>query len=102
MISGLRSSSWLRWLVGLLAALAVMSAGASGVSADDGYQIRAQVKEQFRGESGKTDNQPVAGVLIVVTDSTGAEVGRAKTDEDRKSTRLNSSHEWISRMPSSA
>ena len=23
-------------------------------------------------------------------------------DEDRKSTRLNSSHEWISRMPSSA
>ena len=81
MISGFRSSSWLRWLVGLLAALAVLSAGASGVSADDGYQIRAQVKEQFRGESGKTDNQPVAGVLIVVTDSTGAEVGRAKTDD---------------------
>ena len=26
----------------------------------------------------------------------------AKTDKDRKSTRLNSSHEWISRMPSSA
>ena len=25
-----------------------------------------------------------------------------KVDEDRKSTRLNSSHEWISRMPSSA
>ena len=25
-----------------------------------------------------------------------------KPDADRKSTRLNSSHEWISRMPSSA
>ena len=25
-----------------------------------------------------------------------------ETDQDRKSTRLNSSHEWISRMPSSA
>ena len=26
----------------------------------------------------------------------------ARNEEDRKSTRLNSSHEWISRMPSSA
>ena len=28
--------------------------------------------------------------------------GRTDTGVDRKSTRLNSSHEWISRMPSSA
>ena len=28
--------------------------------------------------------------------------GTVTTQEDRKSTRLNSSHEWISRMPSSA
>ena len=28
--------------------------------------------------------------------------GRGKMELDRKSTRLNSSHEWISRMPSSA
>ena len=28
--------------------------------------------------------------------------GTEPTEEDRKSTRLNSSHEWISRMPSSA
>ena len=28
--------------------------------------------------------------------------GMIRLDEDRKSTRLNSSHEWISRMPSSA
>ena len=32
-------------------------------------------------------------------DRTGAGSGKEK---DRKSTRLNSSHEWISRMPSSA
>mgnify|MGYP003339330028 CR=1 FL=1 len=29
-------------------------------------------------------------------------LGRLPVREDRKSTRLNSSHEWISRMPSSA
>ena len=34
----------------------------------------------------------------VITGETGA----GKTMVDRKSTRLNSSHEWISRMPSSA
>ena len=81
MISGLRRSSWLKWLIALMASMVVLSAGASGVSADDGYQIRVQVKEQFRGEAGKTDNQPVAGVLIVVTDSAGSEVGRAETDD---------------------
>ena len=30
------------------------------------------------------------------------EVAKTLRDKDRKSTRLNSSHEWISRMPSSA
>ena len=30
------------------------------------------------------------------------EIGRVADPLDRKSTRLNSSHEWISRMPSSA
>ena len=37
--------------------------------------------------------------------STGTSAGASHVDvriEDRKSTRLNSSHEWISRMPSSA
>ena len=45
-----------------------------------------------------------AGVLIVglVTHlGTSAKVGN-QTHEDRKSTRLNSSHEFVSRMPSSA
>ena len=32
----------------------------------------------------------------------GVKLLEASSDRDRKSTRLNSSHEWISRMPSSA
>ena len=40
--------------------------------------------------------------VLAKGDMSGGEWGRAATQEDRKSTRLNSSHEWISRMPSSA
>jgi neutral amino acid transport system permease protein len=72
----------LRWISGFVAFLALFSFGASGASADDGYQIRVQVKEQSRDESGKTDNQPVAGVIIVVTDASGVEVGRSETDAE--------------------
>ena len=39
-----------------------------------------------------------ASVLV----ESGAGVGAARSDEDRKSTRLNSSHLKLSRMPSSA
>ena len=35
-------------------------------------------------------------------EATPSIVGMVNTIKDRKSTRLNSSHEWISRMPSSA
>ena len=35
-------------------------------------------------------------------DSFFEQVEETENDKDRKSTRLNSSHEWISRMPSSA
>ena len=40
----------------------------------------------------------------VLTEALGLELRRPPSDSslDRKSTRLNSSHEWISRMPSSA
>ncbi len=70
-----------RWLAAVVAALTVLAFGASGASADDGYQIRIQVKEQFRDASGKTDNQPVSGVTIIVTDAAGSEIGRAETDD---------------------
>lgn len=49
-------------------------------SAED-VALRIQVKEQSRDASGKTDNQPLAGVEIVVTDANGNEVGRGLTDE---------------------
>ncbi|MFN5605827.1 MAG: ABC transporter permease subunit, partial [Actinomycetes bacterium] len=45
------------------------------------YALRIQVKEQSRDASGKTDNQPVAGVSISVTDANGVEVGAGETDE---------------------
>ena len=41
----------------------------------------------------------VGGATQVPTDK---KAWKVKSSEDRKSTRLNSSHEWISRMPSSA
>ena len=43
-----------------------------------------------------------AGLLRVAGRKAGAPEARALASKDRKSTRLNSSHEWISRMPSSA
>ncbi len=58
----------------------VFSSMSSGASADD-YALRIQVKEQSRDSSGKTDNQPVPGVTITVTDSTGVEVGSGETDD---------------------
>ena len=75
------SHRFVRWLGVVVAALSVLAFGASSASADDGYQIRIQVKEQFRDATGKTDNQPVAGVTITVTDAGGVEIGRAETDD---------------------
>ena len=43
---------------------------------------------------------PLARVLILSSSESAADA--ARLDRDRKSTRLNSRHEWISRMPSSA
>mgnify|MGYP003334122541 CR=1 FL=1 len=55
-------------------------------------------------EATAQQNQNVAKILPVINNLT-ALVTQAMNDtsmSDRKSTRLNSSHEWISRMPSSA
>lgn len=43
--------------------------------------IRAQVREQFRGEGGRTENQPIPGVTITLLDAQGAELAAVETDE---------------------
>ena len=60
--------------------LALASMSAPAHAAD--YALRVQVKEQARDESGKTDNRPIAGVAISVTDSSGVEVGAGVTDDE--------------------
>ncbi len=44
--------------------------------------IRAQIREQFRAESGRTDNIPVEGVTFTLLDADGNELGSAETDEN--------------------
>ena len=51
---------------------------------------------QWTNEQLTAINAENASVIV------SAAAGSGKTSVDRKSTRLNSSHEWISRMPSSA
>ncbi len=71
-----------RVLLVLLAALALAGLFDTVVSAQESeFAIRAQVREQQRTATGKADNQPVAGVTIVVLDADGNEVGSAVTDE---------------------
>jgi branched-chain amino acid transport system permease protein len=69
-----------RVILVLAVAATVVGLAPPSASAED-VAIRVQVKEQARDASGKTDNQPVVGVEIVVTDASGAEVGRGLTDE---------------------
>ena len=49
-----------------------------------------------RAEEDEVIPDPVPRVAVAY------DIGFFGDDSDRKSTRLNSSHEWISRMPSSA
>jgi branched-chain amino acid transport system permease protein len=66
----------------LLASVALAGLLDAGARAqEEGLVIRAQVREQQRDASGKTDNQPVPGVTITVLDAEGNEVGSAVTDE---------------------
>ena len=74
-----------RWSARLLLALGILLAGlglSTSVASAEDVAIRIQVKEQNRDESGKVDNQPVAGVEVVVLDADGTEVGRGVTGED--------------------
>jgi branched-chain amino acid transport system permease protein len=49
--------------------------------ADAAVIIRAQIREQFRDASGRTDNVPVEGVTITLLDAEGQELGSAVTDD---------------------
>ena len=65
------------------------------------YAIVATGGKQYRVQPG----QVLEVELLDVADGARIDLGNVLmigNGEDRKSTRLNSSHEWISRMPSSA
>lgn len=58
-----------------------MSFALSPAHAEDSeYALRIQVKDQGRTSDGKTDNKPVEGVEITVSDGSGTEVGTGVTD----------------------
>lgn len=81
MTSSVRLPPWLaRLIVVLFVGTAVFGLSASPAAADD-TNLRIQVREQSRDEAGKTNNQPVPGVEVVVTDADGNEVGRGVTDD---------------------
>ena len=81
--SSAKKSPFVRLLVLLSAIFAVLGFALSPARAEgDGYAIRVQVKEQQRDAAGKTDNQPIAGVTVFVTDADGVEIGRLVTDAD--------------------
>lgn len=59
------------------------SAHADVVDPEDAVvTIRAQVREQSRGEGGRTENLPVAGVTISLLDADGNELASLETDEN--------------------
>ena len=74
--------------IGRATALAFVKQGARVIATD----VNAAALESLHKECGCT---------VDVLDVTKADAVQAAA-ADRKSTRLNSSHEWISRMPSSA
>ena len=62
------------------------------------------MNNEFERKTGLTSAAAAAkrGDLVVFPTDTVYGLGTDAFSKDRKSTRLNSSHEWISRMPSSA
>ena len=72
----------------------------------DRAAIRRRFEERFTVERMASDYLALYGAIIrrgaVDAALSSAAATRAAADADRKSTRLNSSHEFVSRMPSSA
>ena len=66
-------------------------------------QVEKVETKVIQGKDGRQlEIKAVATVQEVVRSRAGRKAGETIRIADRKSTRLNSSHEWISRMPSSA
>ena len=81
--SSLRSSPLIRLFILAAAIFSVLGFALSPAQAEDSeYALRIQVKDQVRTSDGKTDNQPVPGVEVTVTDSTGLVVETGTTDAE--------------------
>jgi branched-chain amino acid transport system permease protein len=78
-----QSSPFVRLFILATAIFSVLGFALSPAQAEDSeYALRIQVKDQVRTSEGKTDNQPVPGVEITVTDSTGSVVETGVTDAE--------------------
>ena len=81
--SSLRSSPLIRLFILAAAIFSVLGFALSPAQAEDSeYALRIQVKDQVRTSDGKTDNQPVPGVEVTVTDSSGLVVETGTTDAE--------------------
>ena len=81
--SSMQSSPIVRLIILATAIFSVLGFALSPAQAEDSeYALRIQVKDQGRTPGGKTDNQPVPGVEITVTDSAGLVVDTGATDTE--------------------
>ena len=81
--SPIQSSPIVRLIILATAIFSVLGFALSPAQAEDSeYALRIQVKDQGRTADGKTDNQPVPGVEITVTDSAGSVVDTGATDTE--------------------
>ena len=81
--SSLRSSPLIRLFILAAAIFSVLGFALSPAQAEDSeHALRIQVKDQVRTSDGKTDNQPVPGVEVTVTDSSGLVVETGTTDAE--------------------
>ena len=81
--SPMQSSPIVRLIILATAIFSVLGFALSPAQAEDSeYALRIQVKDQGRTADGKTDNQPVPGVEITVTDSAGLIVDTGATDTE--------------------
>ena len=88
-----------RWHIGAVSALQYLESGAQ-LREDERFASMSYIIDDF------VDCSALPDAEIVMASQTTAAAGAAVNPDfrhaDRKSTRLNSSHEFVSRMPSSA